>query len=93
LTKVFAGSFRNFRKRFANHEAALENLVSINFRIFRNFRRPFLTFDGVGLPGTAGNPGTPVRRARPSAKRGDLEPSKGADMAVIPLPGYEEAIP
>jgi hypothetical protein len=50
LTKVFAGSFRNFRKRFANHEAALQNLVSINFRIFRNFRRPFLTFDGVGLP-------------------------------------------
>jgi hypothetical protein len=49
LTKVFAGSFRNFRKRSANHEAALQNLVSINFRIFRNFRRPFLTFDGVGL--------------------------------------------
>jgi hypothetical protein len=47
LAKVFAGSFRNFRKRFANHVAALQSLVSI---IFRNFRRPFLTFDGVGLP-------------------------------------------
>jgi hypothetical protein len=40
-SKVFAGSFRSFRKRFANQGAALQNLVSINSRIFRNFRYLF----------------------------------------------------
>jgi hypothetical protein len=39
--KVFAGSFRSFRKRSANQGAALQNLVSIHSRISRNFRYLF----------------------------------------------------